>query len=205
MTTSVEWYPKIKDQSLGLAVREAGFDLTMFNNYPKDMQDKIRRRAIKITMRNIAYQFKEVTKRYLYEIKQGVYVISISTPFTIGYKIGHNEVIYIGRGNISNRLESHFNHSLFDFMLSVSGSNFDFYLTEPQNSSSESYYKHIEYMLLSKFRDKHDEYPLLNKNAGSKQEFDDPDSGWDKPIKGSGKKRIWELRATNHCGFAKLG
>lgn len=205
MVTLVDWYPKIRNQSLALAVREAGFDLTMFDEYSEDTQTEIRKRAIKIVMRNIAYEFEAITEKELNSVKQGVYVISVSSPFTVGYKKGCNEVIYIGIGRISSRLEAHFNNSLFDFMLSVAGANFDFYLTEPKGSSGENYYKHIEYMLLERFRERHGEYPLLNKNAGSRKEFDGAGKGWDKPLKASGKKPIWELRATNHCDFAKLG
>lgn len=90
-------------------------------------------------------------------------------------------------------------------MLSVAGSNFDFYLTEPKSSLGDLYYKHIEYMLLAKFSEKYGGYPILNKNAGSQKEFEGAGKGWDKPLKGAGKKPIWEIRATKHCNFVKLG
>ncbi len=204
MPKTVEWYPKIRNQSLALAVREAGFDLTMFDEYSEATQTEIRKRAIKIVLRNIAEEFENVTGKELSDIRQGVYVICVSSPFTIGYESGCSEVIYIGIGKIASRLESHFNKSLFDFMMSVAGANFDFYLTEPKGSPGDLYYKHIEYMLLEKFWDKHDCYPLLNTNAGSRKEFDEIGKGWDKPLKASGKKPIWEIRATKHCEFAKL-
>lgn len=185
-------------------MREAGFDLTMFDEYSPNTQAEIRKRTIKNIMRNIAYEFEEVTDKDLNSIKRGVYVICVSNPFTISYNRGCSEIIYIGIGNISTRLESHFNNSLFDFMMSVAGADFDFYLTEPTVVPGEGYYKHIEYMLLEKFREKHGVYPLLNTNAGSKKEFEEAGKGWDKPLKGAGKKPLWELRPTKHCEFAKL-
>lgn len=204
MSTKVEWYPKIKDQSLALAVREAGFDLTMFEEYSEETKAEVRKRAIKIVLENIADEFKDVTGRELLDIRQGVYVICVSNPFTIGYESGCSEIIYIGIGKIALRLESHFNRSLFDFMMSVAGSNFDFYLTEPKGSTGDHYFKHIEYMLLEKFREKHGSYPLLNTNAGSRKEFEGAGEGWDKPLKGSGKKPIWKIHPTKHNDFAKL-
>jgi hypothetical protein len=204
MVTAVVWYPKIRDQSLALAVREAGFDLTMFNEYSEETQVEIRKRAIKIVLRNIATDFFDKTGKKLKEVRKGVYVICVSNPFTIGYEKGVSEIIYIGIGNIASRLESHFNNSLFDFMMSVAGANFDFYLTEPKGSAGDQYYKHIEYELLEKFKKKHGSYPLLNKNAGSQKEFEGAGKGWDKPLSGSGKRPIWEIRATRHCDFKKL-
>ena len=204
MAKSVEWYPKIRDQSLALAVREAGFDLTMFEEYSEDTQIELRKQAIKNVIRNISYEFEEITGKKLKTVSEGVYVICVSNPFTIGYKSGCSEIIYIGIGKIASRLESHFNRSLFDFMMSVAGANFDFYLTEPKGSPGDLYYKHIEYMLLERFREKYGSFPLLNTNAGSRKEFEGAGKGWDKPLKGSGKKPIWELRGTRHCDFAKL-
>lgn len=204
MSTTVDWYPKIRNQSLALAVREAGFDLTMFDQYAEETQIEIRKRAIKIVLRNISTEFLNTTEKELKDVRQGVYVICVSNPFTIGYEKGNSEIIYIGIGKIASRLESHFNNSLFDFMMSVAGANFDFYLTEPKGSPGDLYYKHIEYELLNKFWEKHGSYPLLNTNAGSQKEFDGAGKGWDKPLKGSGKKPIWEIRATKHCDFKKL-
>ncbi|MCX5513003.1 hypothetical protein C3941_02030 [Kaistia algarum] len=204
MSTTVEWYSKIRNQSLALAVREAGFDLTMFEEYSPATQKEIRKRAVKIVIRNIAADFESVTNRELSEIRRGVYVICISNPFTISYEKGCSEIIYIGMGNIASRIESYFNNSLFDFMMSVAGANFDFYLTEPKGSTDDLYYKHIEYMLLDKFQSKYGSYPLLNTNAGSRKEFEGAGKGWDKPLKGSGKKPYWEIRPTKHSDFANL-
>jgi hypothetical protein len=201
--SNVNWW-KIKDQSLALAVREAGYDLTMFHDYPKDTQIALRKSATKIILRNIQDQFEITTEKELKSIKQGVYVICVSNPFTIKYEKATSEIIYIGIGNICGRLEAHFNHSLFDFMMSIAGANFDFYLTEPKSSPGDLFYKHIEYMLLDKFLEKYGSYPLLNTNAGSKKEFDVAAKGWDKPLKASGKKPIWEIKPTKHSDFGSL-
>lgn len=201
--SNVEWW-KIKDQSLALAAREAGYDLTMFHEYPEETQENLKSAAIRITLKNIDETFLGMTERKLSDIRQGVYVICLSQPFTIEYEGGCSEIIYIGMGNIRNRLKSHFENSLFDFMMSIAGANFDFYLTEPVKSQGDMYYKHIEYMLLNDFHSKRGEFPLLNTNAGSKKDFDDVGAGWNKPLKASGKKPVWQIKPTKHWQFAKL-
>ena len=201
--STVSWW-KIRDQSLALAVREAGYDLTMFYDYPEATQLSLRKSAIKIVLRNICNDFESMTEKSLKDIKHGVYVICLSFPFTIQYSKSASEIIYIGIGNIFTRLESHFNNSLFDFMMSVAGANFDFYLTEPKSSPGDLYYKHIEYMLLEQFNETRGRYPLLNTNAGSNKAFEDAGDGWNKPLKGSGKKPIWAIKPTKHSDFGSL-
>lgn len=201
--SSVDWW-KIRDQSLALAAREAGFDLTMFDEYSEETQEELRYRAIKNALWNLDNVFEEMTNRELSSIKQGVYVICLSMPFTVQYDRGCSEIIYIGMGNIRNRLKSHLENSLFNFMMSVAGSNFDFYLTEPKNAAGDMYYKHIEYMLLKEFDRTKGSYPLLNKNSGSKKDFPEVGAGWKKPLKSSGKKPVWQIKPTKHWEFAKL-
>jgi len=202
----IEWM-LLRDQSLALAAREAGYDLTMFDDYSPETQEQLRKAAIKISMRNLDWEFEENTGRALSSIKCGLYVISISSPFTIQYDDACSEIIYVGIGNVRNRIESHFNNSLFDFMMSVAGANFDFKICEPKHDSEESYYKHMEYMLLEKFSQKigGGKYPLLNKKAGSNKLIEEMAKGWDRPLKASGKKPIWQLEPTRHWEFTKLG
>ena len=95
-------------------------------------------------------------------------------------------------------------------MQSLSGADFDFYICEPKRSGGgkgNRYHEHIEYLLLEKFREtcggEKRKYPLLNKNAGTDIGLE-PDNGWDKPLKASGKKPSWALRPTKHWKFEKL-
>ena len=203
---SVEWW-SIRNQSLALAAREAGFDLNVYNDYSENVREELEAKAIKHLMRNLADDFENETGRKLSEIKEGVYVICISTPFTIKYGEFCSNIIYIGRGNIGTRLKSHFERSLFRFMTSLLGSNFDFYLTDPGKRPSEAYFKHLEFDLLENFREKIGDgsYPLLNKNAGSDQGLTTREPGWNKPLKSSGKKPIWALEKTQFWDISKLG
>ena len=201
----IKW-TAIRNQSLALAAREAGYDLTMFHDYSRETQAQLPKSAIRIAMRNLDWAYEEETDRDLSSVKKGVYVISISNPFTIQYDGRCSEIIYIGIGAVRGRLESHFKNSLFEFMMSVAGANFDFRICEPKRPGSAVYYKHIEYLLLNKFAERigDGDYPLLNKNAGSNKSIDNPDKGWDTPLKASGKKPIWQIEPTKHWAFSKL-
>ncbi len=156
-------------------------------------------------MQNVCDAFKEEHDRALDEITQGVYVICLSNPFTVNYPKGRSEIIYIGRGNISGRLKGHFEGSLFDVMMGLAGANFDFYLTEPKSNEGDSYFKHIEFQLLDAFRAGvgGGNFPLLNKNAGTKQNMQ-LGKGWDKPLKASGKKPTWAIAPTGKRPIKQL-
>jgi hypothetical protein len=196
MAAEVEWW-KIPQQSLALAAREAGFDLSVYDDYDEPVRAALKTRAISNAIERLREAFTEVSGRSLEDVKRGVYVISLSYPFTLDYNGWRSDVVYIGRGYISGRIKSHYEHSLFRLMRTLAGADFDFHLTEPK-SEEESYFKHVEFLMLDYFKSKAGRYPLLNKNAGSKQSVSVAGTGWKKPLKRSGRKPIWEVRPTEH-------
>lgn len=200
----IEW-TVLKKHSLQLAAREAGYDLTMFEDYPQAVQDTLRFHAIKNVLANLRDDYEDVTEQELWTVTQGVYVICLSDPFTIQYDLGCSNVIYIGRGRISGRLESHFKNSLFDVMMSLAGADFDFYLSEPIDKNQEGYFKQLEYDLLANFRTKigGGSYPLLNKYAGSNQGLQFG-SGWNLPLKIAGKRPTWAIKPTGKRPIREL-
>ena len=201
---NMKWW-QIEGQSLAFAVREAGYDLTMFYDYPPDVQESLKKAAIANVMSNLIYDFEEKYSKPLPDIKKGVYVIGLSDPFTIAYGEWSSETIYIGQGNIVNRLETHFKNSLFKVMMSLAGADFKFYLSEPVHGEGADFHKHVEHMLLEKFKQKSGgSFPLLNEKAGSKRNYDSLPKGWDTPLKMSGKKPIWAISPTKFWNFAKL-
>lgn len=200
----IDW-TVVKKQSLALAAREAGYDLTMFEDYPVAVRDTLRFHAIKNVLDNLCSDFEEVAETPLYEVKHGVYVICLSDPFTLQYENGRSNIIYIGRGSISSRLKSHFDNSLFDVMMSLAGADFDFYLSEPKDENEQGYFKQLEHDLLSNFRLKigGGKYPLLNKNAGTDMGLK-LGEGWNKPLKISGKRPTWAIAPTGLRPIKKL-
>lgn len=203
------WYVA-RDQNLAMCARNAGFDLALYHTYSESVQKELRKRAIKEALHEIREACSEQGCD-LPEVKEGVYVISLSNPFSIKYRDARSQVIYIGLGNIVGRIESHFNHSLFDVMLDLLGANFDFHFALPKRKGrSHDYYKHVEHCMLEYFSkeygglDDKKRFPLLNKNAGSKKKYSEDSEWWKKPLKASGRKPHWELKPTENSYFAPL-
>ena len=128
---TVTW-TKIQGMSLARAVRQVGFDITVYEDYNGEIQLEVQKKAIKRVLQELNEYYYYETNRTLKDIKMGVYVICLSSPFAINYPGGLSEIIYIGRGNVLGRLRSHFAHSLFPFMQSLSGTDFDFFISEPK-------------------------------------------------------------------------
>ena len=199
--------------SLARAVRQVGFDITVYEDYNAEIQMEVQKQAITQVLEELSSSYYYKTNRTLKDIKKGVYVICLSSPFVIKYPKGLSEIIYIGRGNVLSRLRSHFAHSLFPFMQSLSGTDFDFFVSEPKMPGpgvAGEYFKHVEYLLLDSFKKKFGGakretwFPLLNSNAGSEKRLDSGD-GWDKPLSRAGKTPRWALEPTRYWDFEKLG
>ena len=200
----IDWI-SVKKQSLARAAREAGYDLTMFDDYPKAVQDTLRYHSIRNVLDNLCNDFESETEKYLSNVKQGVYIICLSDPFTVQYGSKRSNIVYIGRGSILGRLKSHFENSLFDVMMSLAGADFYFYLAESTDKNEDGYFKQLEHDLLSSFRSTigDGKYPLLNKNAGTNVNLKLGD-GWNKPLKASGKRPTWAISPTGRRPIKKL-
>ena len=205
-------WTKIQGMSLARAARQVGFDITVYEDYNTEIQTEVRKQAIKQVLQELNDSYYYDTNRTLKGVKKGVYVICLSSPFAIKYPRGLSEIIYIGRGNVMGRLKSHFAHSLFPFMQSLSGADFDFYISEPKMpgpGSASEYFKHVEYLLLDGFKrrfggfEREEWFPLLNNNAGSKKKLDNG-NGWNKPLSRAGKTPRWALEPTRYWDFEKL-
>ena len=208
----VTW-TKIQGISLARAVRQVGFDITVYDDYNGEIQSEVQKQAIRQVLQELSDAYYYQTNGVLKDIRKGVYVICLSSPFAISYPAGLSEIIYIGRGNVLSRLKSHFAHSLFPFMQSLSGTDFDFFISEPKMPGpgvAGEYFKHVEFLLLDSFKKKfggvkrEDWFPLLNNNAGSKKKLESGD-GWDKPLSRAGKTPRWALEPTRYWDFEKLG
>ena len=207
---AVNW-TKIKRISLARAARQVGFDISIYEDYSADTRVEVQKQSIKEVLEELGDAYSVETGRALKDVKRGVYVICLSNPFTIKYPKGLSEIIYIGRGNVLIRLKSHFENSLFQFMQSLSGTDFDVHIAEPKMrgpGKAKDYFTHVEFLLLNRFKEKFggvkrkDWFPLLNKNAGSRKKLDDG-TGWNKPLSRAGKTPRWELAPTKEP-LAKL-
>jgi hypothetical protein len=191
------WYV-IKNQSLARFANYAGFDLALYDVYSTAARQELRKRAISeaiFSMRN------DVEERFGFDLRsvnQGVYVITLSNGLAVQYQTKPSDIIYIGMGAIAGRLKNHFQGKLFDFMLGLSGANFDFRFAMPIKNGEAEYYKHVEHLMLEDFQKtfgglKAKKYPLMNKNAGSDKKTLQPGVWWRTPMKMTGKKVKWAL------------
>ena len=202
------WYT-VKGQSLAVYARTAGFDLAVYPEYSKPIQEELRKRTVKEALHSIISACSD-QECDIASIKDGVYVIALSKPLSIQYRLNRSQVIYIGRGNIIGRIESHFNNKLFDFMLILSGANFDFYFARPARQRTNSFFKHIEHLMLEFFSEQYGgiddrrRFPILNKITGSNKQLSNGDDWWKKPLKASGRRPLWELKPTNFSDLAPL-
>ena len=209
---TVTW-TNVKRMSLAKAARQAGFDISVYEDYSMDIQAEVQKQAIKQVLLELSNAYSDKTSKDLKDVKKGVYVICLSSPFAISYPEGFSEIIYIGHGNVIARLKAHFEYSLFRFMQSLSGADFDFLISQPKMPGpgvAGEYFKHVEYLLLNGFKEKFGGkkrevwFPLLNNNAGSRKQLDDG-KGWDKPLSRAGKTPRWALEPTKYWDFDKLG
>ena len=194
------WY-KIANQNLAVFLRDAGFDITVFSGYSAAVQAEARRRSIKNAIDSIRDGFEDQTDQRLSDIKRGVYVIRLGSGMSIGYQKGNSAVLYIGQGNIENRIKGHYEGKLFDFMLSLNGANFDFFLCEPWKSHyrGKDFHKQVEHQMIADFVQNYAGiserycFPLMNKIAGSDKKIDIEENWWRSPLKRSGTKTNWIL------------
>ncbi len=202
------WY-SVRNQSLAIYARDAGFDLAMYHDYSEHVQNELRQRAVKEALYSIRSACDDDDCN-ISNITKGNYVISLANPLSIRYRNGRSQVIYIGSGNIMVRIKKHFDYKLFDFMLSLAGANFDFYFARPSLRHTSTYYKHVEHLMLEYFSEQYGgmddkrRFPILNKNAGINKKFPGGTNWWKKPLKASGKRPLWELNPTNFSDFPPL-
>lgn len=196
----ISWV-KLRDYSLAWSTREAGYDLTMFEDYPANVQDTLRQEAVKVATEYLEAEYEEKVQKDLRDLAWGVYVIRLSSGFTISYPKSNAPIVYIGRGRVGGRAKSHFSQKLFPLMQSLSGADFDFWISDPRTGKrgrpSPNYHQQLEFSLIEKFEAKFGKKPLLNKNGGTDRGLE-LGKGWDKPLSTKGQRPKWILKPTEH-------
>ena len=220
--TPHDWI-KLSNISLATATRESGFDLAVYDKYSDSTKQELRNRAVKKTISNICDEYRKETKvtfgeeKSLESVVYGVYVIRLSNPFTVRYQTpnfvegdisdvldfeGTSQIVYIGKGDVKTRLEKHLKNRLFDFMLSLSGANFDFQILDPNLNSArkDKLFTQIEHDLLLRFAEtvtrRPKGWPLLNKNSGSDVDIDDCGKRWNFPLRKNVQLLEWAIEPT---------
>jgi len=202
------WY-KLRNQNLAVFMRDSGFDMAMYTKYSHAVQVEAKKNAIRYAINSLREQFEQQTSSNISDIKRGVYVIRLSGGMAVQYDKGRSPVLYIGQGSIETRLKGHYESKLFEFMLSLNGANFDFYVCEPWKPycRRHDYHKQIEHALLASFGEtfggikKNCPFPIMNKISGSNRNLEIEGNWWRKPLKKSGTKTYWVLSPGNNSEF----
>lgn len=178
--------------------RDLGFDIRKFDRQDEEVQSAVRKASIDRIMKKIRNEWDSNSSKHSFsDVKNGVYVISISDGFGVQYKGGESEVMYIGRGAISNRLRSHLHNWIFDMSRSLMDVSFKFYMTTVGDGRSVESFKDLEHYMLDDFHRRFEEKPLLNKVAGREGHIDHEFVGsWSKPFDNRGKSYLWSIRPT---------
>lgn len=105
-------------------------------------------------------------KKFLSRVSQGVYVVSFSENIYVQYKKSNSKIIYIGKGQIRNRIRSHLNNWITFISESLQDMRIDISFAEIRVKKAERAFEEVESDLLETFMQRFGEYPLLNKISG---------------------------------------
>jgi len=150
----------------------------------------------------------ENTTEQLSDVYRGVYVITLSDNLSIDYNREPSQVIYIGRGQIKNRLKAHFALWIRDLSDSLQDIAFDVWMTEVRVKGNANAFKEVESDLLYDFKEKFGRVPLQNKKRGddhykTHEYFDD----WNLPLTNPKKNHIrngWSIEPLGNNPWAMI-
>ena len=135
-------------------------------------------------------------------LARAVYVIRMTGAFLIAYKKRNSPVLYVGRGNCTQRLASH----LKNWMSEVHGFGVnvgvEIRVACPRRQNRPDFYKNVEADLLARFARKHGSLPFFNRRyevqyAGKVHYSNESGTNLDRAIGiGSGQRPRWALTPT---------
>ena len=95
--------------------------------------------------------------------ERGVYVIRLLPPFAIRYPRADSPVVYIGEGNIPQRISSHNKSWLTALLGEGVDAQVEAMICFPRVRNNQTAYKQLEASLLGYFRNSYNSLPLNNR------------------------------------------
>ena len=192
----IEWILADK-VSIRKAARLYGFDIEEIDSFPNEFSKPlVQKTRAKVVDQLADYWYGSYDTNFAH-IK-GVYIVSLTDNIFVDYGSGNiSPVLYIGRGNIRNRLSSHFQGSLFDFSRTLNDVNFRVYMGIATAKGPGDTFVDAEYSLIEYFEKTYGTKPLLNRNSGTNtQRTHVWKSGWNTPLKNTGnlKNCRWTIK-----------
>ena len=96
-------------------------------------------------------------------LDRAVYVIRMTGDFVIAYENRNSPVLYIGRGNCSQRLAAHLKNWLHEVRGFGNNVDLEIRVASPRRKRREDYFKNVEADLLRDFAKEHGSLPFFNK------------------------------------------
>lgn len=129
------------------------------------------------------------------DIDRAVYVIRLNEPFAIKYPQGISPVIYIGEGNLKDRLSSHLNGWINNLPELIEKFYLSIGVSVPRVRNNFYAYKDVEAALIQEFSDIYGSAPLNNQQREYQKISHDYDkSDLRNPLMlGKGSKYKWAI------------
>jgi len=130
------------------------------------------------------------------ELQRCVYVIRVNGLFAIKYPKDVSPVIYIGKGQLKNRIKNH-NAWMAGLQELVEEFSFQVSVCVPKNRTNVDVHCDMEAALIWKFVEMFGSIPLRNRRLEyEKQKYSyEPESAFKKPLMiGKGKRYLWSIR-----------
>ena len=187
---------------------DLGFNLRTleYEGVPEDKWEWINKKIRDDILSYVSECWEDDEKRNssLYSVKQGIYVVALSDNLSIDYGGEPSKVLYIGRGQIFNRLFAHFKQWISYFSDSLQDISFDIWMTEVKVSGSKNAFKDVETDLLNHFYDKFGCYPIQNAKSGNYHEKEhDYSDNWNKPLRNpTNINNGWAIRPLRNNDWA---
>jgi hypothetical protein len=152
--------------------------------------------------------WEENSEKEFSEVSQGIYIITLSDNLSIDYNNEPSQVIYVGRGQIKNRLKAHLALWIRDLSDSLQDISFDVWMTEVRVKGNANAFKEVESDLLNDFYEKFGCFPLQNKKFGdSHNKIHDYVDDWNKPLKNPSRHSVkngWSIKPLGNNPWAMI-
>lgn len=117
-------------------------------------------------IQNIKNQFDNNEDKSFQDIySRSVYVIRFFDTYVVQYAKKHSPVLYIGKGNLRQRLESHINSWLSEISEELKYYNFELLVSVPKRRNCNDFYECVEGILLEQFLRIYNQLPIRNRRA----------------------------------------
>jgi len=164
---------------MGVNLRTLAYD-NVKENIWEWIDSKVRNNILK----DLDEVWEESFSSQLASVKQGIYVITIGDNLSIDYDSLPSKVLYIGRGQLRSRINSHLKYWLKHLSDSLQDISIKIWMTEIKVKGNKNAYKEVETDLLSYFYDKFDMFPLQNSKSGDYHEkYHEYSKNWNLPLR----------------------